>query len=254
MTAYLARICRYPVKGMSAEDLDTVALTAGAAVPGDRRFAIARGSAAVDPTEPAWAHKGNFVTRLRTARLAQLATRYDPGTGELAIYRGKHRVARACITDPTGRMVIDQFLAAFLAGTVTRSPKLIDAGETAMTDTVEPWVSIINLASVRDLARVTGMAVDPLRFRGNLLLDGLAPWAEWAWLERSLTIGAARLHVVEPIERCGAIDVNPTTGERDTNLPKLLKRGYGHVDMGVYARVTSGGTLATGDPVALPAA
>ena len=254
MTAHLARICRFPVKGMSAEDLDRVRLTVGQTLPGDRRFAIARGSAGIDPTEPVWLPKSNFVTLVRTARLARLTTRYDADTGEMAIYRGGRRVAHADITDPTGRAVIDQFLAAFLEGDVTRMPRLIDAGGTALTDAADPVVSVINLASVRDLARVTGMPVDPIRFRGNLLLDGLPPWAEWTWLGQSIEIGAARLQAVEAIERCAAVDVNPETGVRDTNLPKLLQRGYGHVCLGVYATVTAGGTVATGDPVTAPTA
>lgn len=252
MAAHLARICRFPVKGMSAEDLDAIHLTAGETLPGDRRFAIARGSAGIDPAEPGWSPKTNFVTLVRTARLARLTTRYDGDTGELAIYRSGRRVARADITDPTGRAVIDQFLAAFLEGEVTRMPRLIDAGATALTDTAEPVISVINLASVRDLARVTGMTVDPLRFRGNLLVDGLPAWAEWGWQDRAVEIGAARVHVLEPIERCSAVDVNPATGERDTNLPKLLQRGYGHVCLGVYASVARGGTVSTGDPVTLP--
>jgi len=252
MSAHLARICRFPVKGLSVEDLDTVHLTAGEALPGDRRFAIARGSAGIDPAEPGWSPKTNFVTLVRTARLARLTTRYDADTGELAIYRGGRRVAHAAITDPTGRAVIDQFLAAFLEGEVTRMPRLIDAGGIALTDAAEPAVSVINLASVRDLARVTGMMVDPVRFRGNLLVDGLPPWAEWHWQDRTLDIGAARLNVLYPIERCAAVDVNPATGERDANLPKLLRRGYGHVCLGVYATVATGGTVATGDPVTPP--
>ena len=254
MTAHLARICRFPVKGMSAEDLDRVRLTVGQTLPGDRRFAIARGSAGIDPTEPGWLPKSNFVTLVRTARLARLTTRYDADSGDLAICRGGRRVAHADITDPTGRAVIDQFLAAFLEGDVTRMPRLIDAGGNALTDAAEPLISVINLASVRDLARVTGMPVDPVRFRGNLLLDGLAPWAEWRWLGHSIEIGAARLQAVEAIERCAAVDVNPETGVRDTNLPKLLKRGYGHVCLGVYATVTADGTVATGDPVTGPMA
>ncbi len=252
MTASLARICRFPVKGMSAEDLDSVQLTAGQTLPGDRRFAIARDSATLDPAEPGWVPKSHFVTLVRTARLARLTTRYDAETGELAIYRGKRRVAHADITDPTGRSVVDQFLAAFLDDDVMRMPRLIDAGDTALTDAAEPWISVINLASVRDLARVTGMPVDAVRFRGNLLLDGLPPWVEWDWPGHAIDIGAARLNVIEPIARCAAVDVNPETGARDTNLPKLLRRGYGHVCLGVYASVAAGGTIATGDPVTVP--
>jgi hypothetical protein len=41
MAATVAAIYRYPVKGLSAERLDRVALTPGECLPHDRRFAIA---------------------------------------------------------------------------------------------------------------------------------------------------------------------------------------------------------------------
>lgn len=254
MTAHLARICRYPVKGMSAEDLARVALSAGRALPGDRRFAILRASAQADARRGEWMTKHHFVTLLNEARLAKLTTRFDAESGRLTIERGGKPVVRAQATDATGRMLIDQFFAAFLGTAGQGSPKLIDGGELAMTDEPEPLLSLVNLASVRDLQRVLGGEVDARRFRGNLMLDGLPAWAEMAWPGRSLAVGAARLQVVEPITRCAATTVNPDTAERDLNVPKALNRGYHHVCMGVYARVTTGGTVAVGDTVETAAA
>jgi len=253
MSANLAAICRYPVKGLSGERLDSVTLSSDARLPGDRRFAIARGTARLDPVEPGWAEKDSFVTLMRTERLARLETRYDFETGELEIRRKGRTVAHGRITQPTGRMVVEQFLAAFLADDLKHTPKLVDAGDALLTDVNAPWISVLNLASVRDLARVTGQEVDPVRFRANLLLDGLAPWAERAWPGERLRIGAVTLEVTEPIGRCAATVVNPRTAERDLNIPKLLQRGYGHTCMGVYARVATGGTLAVGDMVEVPA-
>lgn len=252
MIPHVARICRYPVKGLSGEDLDRVTLTAGRALPDDRRFAIARGSAKIDTANPGWASKDNFVTLLRTDRLAQLRTRYDADTGELEIARGKRTVAKGRITGPTGRTVIDQFLAAFLKDDVQRTPKLVDAGTVALTDEGEPVVSVLNLASVRDLTRVTGKRIDPVRFRANLLVDGLAPWAERQWPGAKIRVGGTMLEIIEPITRCAATDVNPETAQRDTNLPKLLQRGYGQPTMGVYAIVREGATISVNDPVVPP--
>jgi len=39
------------------------------------------------------------------------------------------------------------------------------------------WISIVNRASVRDLEVRTGTVLDPLRFRCNVLIDGLEPWS-----------------------------------------------------------------------------
>jgi len=46
-----------------------------------------------------------------------------------------------------------------------------------------------------------------------------------------------------------ATHVNPETAARDMNVVKALQRGYGHIDMGVYAEVIGGGEIATGDGI-----
>lgn len=251
MTATVAWIRRYPVKGLSGEDLEEAALSPGRALPGDRRFAVARGSTEIDPTNPQWQPKSNFVTLMRTERLAQLETSFDPESGQLTVRRRGRPVARGKITETIGRVVIDQFLAAFLEGTVQRVPKLVDAMDRALTDNPDPVLSLVNLASVRDLERVTGRPVDPVRFRANIYVEGLEAWEEMHWPGHQLTAGEVGLEVVEPIERCAATDVNPETGQRDLNLPKTLMRAYSHICMGVYVKVTRAGTLCRGERVDL---
>jgi hypothetical protein len=55
--------------------------------------------------------------------------------------------------------------------------------------------------------------------------------------------------VVKPISRCAATNVNPETAERDLNLPLALQKGFGHPNMGIYARVASAGPIAVGDTI-----
>mgnify|MGYP004064360477 CR=1 FL=1 len=47
----------------------------------------------------------------------------------------------------------------------------------------------------------------------------------------------------------GLLDIT----ERDLPIPRLLKQHYGHTDLGIYANILSGGDLAPGLPVAVPA-
>ena len=108
-------------------------------------------------------------------------------------------------------------------------------------------ISLINLASVKDLERVAGSDVDPLRFRGNLYLQGGEPWAEFGWLGKEISIGRARAKVTARIDRCAAVNVNPANGERDMNLLKDLQKGLGHIDMGIYAKITATGAISAGD-------
>jgi uncharacterized protein YcbX len=112
-------------------------------------------------------------------------------------------------------------------------------------------VSLINLASVRALEERTGGPIHPLRFRANIYVDGLKPWAEMDWVDREVTIGSLRLRGLARTPRCAAVDVNPETAARDTNLPKALKRNFGHVDLGIYLEVLADGAIAVGDRMAV---
>ncbi len=247
MSVTIARICRYPVKGLNAHDMTEVDLTPGQPVPGDRRFALALSAAPFDPMKPEWLPKTNFLMLARNERLAKLTTVYDETDGSLEILRNGKRVARGLITTPIGRAVIEDFFAAFMKREALGKPKLVSAPDHMFSDVPQKVLSIINLASVRDLERIVGKPVDPLRFRANVYLEGLEPWAEFAWLDRDIAVGEARLRVVKRIKRCAATDVNPDTAERDMSIPKSLMRGYGHADLGVYAVVDTGGRIAVGD-------
>ena len=251
MAIQLQRLCRYPVKGLSAEDLDSVALTAGDGLPEDRRFALAHGADRYQSGRSGWQPKRHFLNLMSNERLAALQTSYDPANGILTVRRNGKQVARGNITQQIGRDLIDQFFAAFMRNESVRSPRLVQSPGVMFTDAEAKFVSIINLASVRDVERVTRQPVDPIRFRGNLMIEGARPWQEFDWIGCEITLGETRLSVVEPIGRCAATNVDPASGDRDLNIPKTLMSGFGHSNCGVYARVESGGSVTVGDTLSV---
>ncbi len=249
MTASITLIDRHPVKGLNAESLSRVALTPGEGLPHDRRFALAHGSTVFDTQAPEWRPKTQFLMLMRDEKLAQLRIAFDEASGVLAIHRAGKQVVHAKATEPLGRSLIEQFFAGFLGPAVRGAPRLLEAPGHMFSDVPEKCLSLINLASVRDLERVMGTAVDPARFRANIYFEGAAAWAEFDWIGKEIAIGAARLQVSARIDRCAAINVNPETAARDMNAIKALQRGFGHIDMGVYAKVLGGGEIATGDSI-----
>lgn len=244
-------LLRYPVKGLSAESLGRVGLAAGEGMPLDRAFALALGSTRFDAARPEFLPKTNFLMLMRDEKLALLATRFDPETAVLEISRGGRTVARGRVDQSAGRAVIEQFFAAYVGAVARGTPKLVQAPGHAFTDVPEKTLTLINLASLAALSRVVGQPLDPLRFRANVLVDGLLPWAEKAWTGQTLAIGGSRFRVRGPIDRCAATNVDPATGKRDLNLPKTLSSAFGGNFFGVYLDVLSPGEVAVGDPVML---
>lgn len=244
----IAQIYRYPVKSLSAQRLSEVTVEPGAGLPQDRRFALTLGTGVADRGS-GWHPSGNFLTLVRAERLAALQTDYDEATETLVIRRRGRQVARGDLGTPTGRVLIGEFFAAYMRGVALGMPKVVETPGVMYTDREEKFVTLINLASVRDLERVAGEPVDPARFRANLHIDGADPWAEQKWTGELLRIGTARLEVVEPIPCSLAANVHPTAGVCDLNLPQILKRGYGQTRFGVYARVITGGTIHIDDRV-----
>ena len=242
-------ICRYPVKGLSAEHLDRVSLAAGEGLPLDRAFALAHGTTQFDRDAPAWLSKTNFLMLMENERLAALHTAYDEKTGVLSILHDGRRVARGKVTEAAGRSAIERFFEAYMGAESRGRPKLVHAPGHMFSDTALKVLSLINLASLRELERALGRPLHPLRFRANVYVDGWEPWAEFDWLGREALVGSAGLRVGDRIPRCAATNVNPETAERDADVPRALRQSFGHPYMGVYAEVTRGGEIALGDGV-----
>jgi uncharacterized protein YcbX len=248
----VAGLYRYPVKGLTPEPLERVALTPGETLPFDRAYAIENGPGKFNPEAPRHLPKIAFLMLMRDERLATLRSQFDDATRTLTISRGGKPVVRGQLDTPLGRQLIEQFLAAYMKAELRGAPKVVHAPGHSFSDVAAKCVSIINLASVRELERVVGRPVDRLRFRANVYVDGLAPWAELQWLDKPISIGPTRLEVFARIRRCDATNVDPMTAARDMAVPATLMRTWGHQDLGMYAKVVEGGTVSIGDAVGRP--
>ena len=246
---HLSAVYRYPVKGLTPERLASVLLTPGETLPFDRAYAIENGAGRFDSRAPRHLPKINFLMLMRDERLAALRSELDDRSETLTIARDGKPVVRGQLNTPLGRQLIEQFIAAYMKAELRGAPKIVHAPGHSFSDVAAKCVHIVNLASVRELERTVGRKVDPLRFRANLYLDGLAPWAEFGWLDNEIEIGRAKLRVFARTQRCEATNVDPASGARDMAIPAELVRVWGHQDFGIYAKVVAGGAVASGDPV-----
>jgi uncharacterized protein YcbX len=248
----IERISRFPVKGLSPEYLEEVDLSPGGGVPHDRRFAFAQGDSPFDDADPKWLPKRNFACLAANARVAGIHSAYDPAANTLLLTaQGRDRLL-ADLSDPASRAAAAAWITAYMGDEARGALRLAEVPGHAFADIPDKAVSIIGLASVAELGSRAGMALDPLRFRANILFSGGAPFAELDWVGRELLLGKARLKVFKRIKRCAATEVNPDTAERDARPPKWLVERYGHADMGIYAEVIEGGRIAVGDALELP--
>lgn len=244
----------FPVKGMSVQTHASVQVSAGENLPFDRSWAIEAGARKFDVAAPAYLPKTAFAQLMSHEKMAGLETKMDVSGGNpvFTINRNGKQVARGDLSTPVGRQIIEQFMAAYMKDDLRGSPRVVHADGHHFTDVPAKFISILNLASVREVERVVGKPLDPLRFRANIHIDGAQPWAEFGWLSKTLKVdGTPAFRVAERIQRCAATSVNPHTAERDMNLPRTLMSAFQHDDCGIYVSATADRVLTTGQQITI---
>jgi uncharacterized protein YcbX len=159
------------------------------------------------------------------------------------------------MSDEAGRQAFAAWLAQVLGEAAAGPLKMLQAPAAhRFTDHPQGQVSVLNLASLRDLSQRLGQPVDPLRFRANLHVEGWPAWVENDWAGRRLRLGGVEADVFKPIVRCAATQVNPQTAARDLEVTQGLFDAFGHMHCGVYVRITAGGRVRLGDACTTPRA
>ncbi len=254
MIGRIASLWRHPVKGFTPERMAEATLTAGGFFPCDRIYAVEDGPSGFDPGAPAWVPKQKFTVLAKIAEVARAHTAYDEATGVLTASADGRMPFCAPLTETEGRDAFAAWLTDFLGEAASGPLKVVEAPGHRFTDHPRGAVSIVNLASVRDLQARMGRPVDPLRFRANLYIEGWSAWVENDAKGREVRLGPATARVFSPIVRCAATHVDPATGERDMDVVAALHANYGHMFCGIYVSIVEGGRVGEGDAAEIEAA
>lgn len=255
---------RYPLKGFTPEQCHGLTVLPEGRVAGDRVLALRFANAPV--ADDRWCRKYEGVVLANTPGLARLQTRYDHQHRRLRIALGE-RVLVDEVIEEAGRGRIVEALTDYvlgldenpLEGHPERLPlKLVGDGVTPRYQDNE--AGQVTLHSRETLASAAAALGDPglsdHRFRHNIVIEGVAPWAELSWLGRHLRIGAVDLEVVKLKTRCLATHANPETGERDLLVMQGLVSRFGQAQptlgIGMLAP-GAGGEVRVGDGVNVPA-
>lgn len=244
----LARIRRHPVKTLGAEDLTQITLTAGQPLPGDRRFAVIHEAGLrhldADGGLTRWLPKSQFLRGAAGPALQAVTLHSEAG-----MLRFRHPERPDLRIDPAADGAA---LAAWLAPLWPEdkpAPVRLIESAVPQTDTRAPYLSILSLDSLSALEHRLGQPIGLDRWRGNLWIKGLPTLAERDLVGGEISLGGARLRVIEPIERCPAVEVSTGTGQRDSDMLAALRDWCGAPDFGIFAEVISGGPIALGDAI-----
>jgi uncharacterized protein YcbX len=234
----------YPVKGAGGRARSELHIDPAVGVLDDRRYAFKKVASMPDE----WASKSAFFVGMNTALMVAQVPAFVKDKD------GDQRLDPRWLEDVAKRLGVE-------------SLNVLDTrGAFSLADRPRRYVSIVNLASVRAFGEFVGTAIDPARFRMNIWIDGLEPFAELDWAKghpgtRDIQVGAVCLRVDEACVRCKAIEADPQSGEYDIELQKALEelmqsRGYPGAPhnkspkvMGILARPYSHGIIGQRDKV-----
>ena len=245
----VAALWRHPIKSHGREKLDAVTLIAGQTLPWDRHWAVVHERSKFTPNAPKWEHCRNFMIGAGTPGLAGIWAQFDETTGLMHL---RHDDLGEITFNPENDADVPRFVA--WVGPLCPNDKdqptgIAKAPQRGMTDTDYASVSIMTHASHATVAERLGKPLELERWRGNIWLDGAAPWEERTWVGKNVQIGETVLQVIESIGRCKHTMANPRTGLRDTDTLTALREGWNHQDFGVYAKVIKGGNVQLNDKV-----
>lgn len=245
MTGRVTALWRHPIKSHGRETLDHVTLTEGQTMPWDRVWAVAHDQSDADGSK--WVPCQHFNRGSQAPRLAAINARVDEATGTIHLTHPDQPDLAVNPDEDPGKLL--DWSRALIPDNRAAPAKVLRGAQAGFTDTDYPTISIMNTASHKSVEGRLGRALEPERWRGNIWMDGFAPWEEFDWIGKTLKIGTAQLTVRERVERCLHTAASPVTGTRDTDTLGLLNEGWGHQDFGIYAEVSQTGDVAVGDTI-----
>jgi uncharacterized protein YcbX len=231
IVGHVAQLNRFPVKSMAGERL-AVAEIDWQGIEGDRQYAFVRKA---NGTRFPW-----LTAREVPAMVLHRASFADPGAPKRSA---------VMVETPDGAVLSlhDPLLHAHLEAAAREPVGLIQVAR-GIYDSMP--ISIVTTASHARVEAAHGCALDPRRFRSNLVIESELAVNEWQGLR--LAFGnqedGAVLQMADPIPRCVLITIDPETGAKEPRVLRTVAQQFGNA-YGVYAGPARPGLIRMGDVV-----
>lgn len=256
----IVALFRYPVKGFTPEERETLTIRDEGRVAGDRVLAFRFANSTVP--DVAWSRKQECVVLMNTPGLARLEVRFDHKALRLKIGRDSAVLADESLDDD-GRTrlaaAVERYVRELPENPLSGHPehlplRLIGDGVTSRyQDNEGGQTTLHSRESLAAVAAATGEpGLSEVRFRSNIAIEGVDAWEEQNWMGRRLRIGRVEFNVVRQKTRCLATHANPRTGERDLPVMPTLVKAFAQKQptfaIGMVTR-GAGGEVRVGDEV-----
>ena len=241
---------QYPIKGVGGNSIRRTTLSVDQTLPGDRRYALSAGSLkAAQAGDGVWLQKAHFLQLMQTESLAALRCQLD---GDMVTIHGAGTDGfEGNLATPDDRARCQKFIANFLQLPDPAMLRIHQIDNGAFTDQPEPLISIGGSASLAAFAVATHTETDARRFRLNIMVATTTAFAENQWGGAKLKMGEAVIEIMDDVERCAAINVDPASAIRQPDHLATMRQAFGHSYLGVFGRVITPGAVQCGDTVSV---
>lgn len=241
-----------PIKSLSFQSAQTLIIKKDVGIEEDRIFAFSRGLNEVDARriekEPSDRELIHFLTLKNSPSLNKYDFKFE--NQSITIFKEDKEIASYSIHEKENISKKLQELEPDLPiPTYLLKNQLFPFYDTTNSSNVSNTISLINLNSVKDFSNKINKDIQFERFRGNIYVKNLDAFEERKWINKVISINNTQFKVLKNIPRCSATNLKINSSEKDINLPNMLRKIYGHIDMGIYLAPLENGQIKVGDNV-----
>ena len=241
-----------PIKSLSFQKVNSLIIKKDIGIEEDRIFAFSRGLNELDAKrvekDPSERELINFLTLKNSPVLNKYDFKYENEI--VSILKDNKEIFSYHIDDKNSLSKKLLELEPDLPGpTYLLKNQLFPFYDTTNSSSVSNTISLINLNSIKDFNQKINKEIEFERFRGNIYIKDLEAFEERSWINKTIKINDTEFKVLKHISRCSATNLKINSEEVDINLPNMLKKIYGHIDMGIYLFPLNNGQIKIGDSI-----